>query len=34
MLIKDNGAVKPIMNKNVNINKLYFRTKILSKANF
>ena len=34
MLIKANGAIKSIMNKNVNIDKLNFRTKIMNKTNF
>ena len=34
MLIKGNGAIKFIMNKNVRTNKLNFRTKIMNKINF
>ena len=34
MLIKANGAIKSIMNKNVKTNKLNFRTKIMNKTNF
>ena len=34
MLIKANGAIKSIMNKNVKIDKLNFRTKIMNKTNF
>ena len=34
MLIKDNGAIKSIMNKNVKRNKKNFRTKIMRKTNF
>ena len=34
MLIKGNGAIKFIMNKNVRTNKLNFRTKIMNKTNF
>ena len=34
MLIKANGAIKSIMNKNVKTNKLNFRTKIMNKINF
>ena len=33
MLIKTNGAIKSIMNKNVKIDKLNFRTKIMNKTN-
>ena len=33
MLIKANGAIKSIMNKNVKTNKLNFRTKIMNKTN-
>ena len=34
MLIKANGAIKSIMNKNVKTNKLNFRIKIKNKINF
>ena len=34
MLIKANGAIKSRMNKNVKIDKLNFRTKIMNKTNF
>ena len=34
MLIKTDGAIKSIMNKNVKTNKLNFRTKIMKKTNF
>ena len=34
MLIKANGAKKSIMNKNIKIDKLNFRTKIMNKTNF
>ena len=34
MLIKANGAIKLIMNKNVKTNKLNFKTKIMNKTNF
>ena len=34
MLIKANGAIKSIMNKNYKTNKLNFRAKIMSKTNF
>ena len=34
MLIRANGAIKSIMNKNVKTNKLNFRTKIMNKTNF
>ena len=34
MLLKDNGAIKSIMNKNVKTSKLNFRTKIMNKTNF
>ena len=34
MLIKGNGAIKFIMNKNVRTNKLNFRAKIMNKTNF
>ena len=34
MLIKANGAIKSIINKNVKTNKLNFRTKIKNKTNF
>ena len=34
MLIKGNGTIKFIMNKNVRTNKLNFRTKIMNKTNF
>ena len=34
MLINANGATKSIMNKNVKVNKLNFRTKIMNKTNF
>ena len=34
MLIKANGAIKSIMNKNVKANKLNFRTKEMNKTNF
>ena len=34
MLIKANGAIKSIMNKNVKTNKLNFRTKIMNKTHF
>ena len=33
MLIKANEAIKSIMNKNVKIDKLNFRIKIMNKAN-
>ena len=33
MLIKVNGAIKPIINKNVKTNKQNFRTKIINKTN-
>ena len=34
MLIKANGAIKSIMNKNVKTNKLNFGTKIMNKTKF
>ena len=34
MLIKVNGVIKSIINKNVKTNKLNFRTKIKNKTNF
>ena len=34
MLIKVNGTMKSIMNKNVKTNKLNFITKIMNKTNF
>ena len=34
MLIKANGTMKSIMNKNVKTNKLSFITKIMNKTNF
>ena len=34
MLIKANGAIKSIINKNVKTNKLDFRTKIMNKIDF
>ena len=34
MLIKANGAIKSIMNKNFKTNKLNFRTKIMKKTFF
>ena len=34
MLIKTDGAIKSIMNKNVKTSKQNFRTKIMKKANF
>ena len=34
MLIKANGAIKSIMNKNVKTNKLKFGAKIMNKTNF
>ena len=34
MLIKENGAIKSIMNKNAKTSKLNFRTKIMNKTNF
>ena len=34
MLIKANGALKSISNKNVETSKLNFRTKIINKTNF
>ena len=34
MLIKANGAIKSIMNKNYKTNKLNFRAKTMSKTNF
>ena len=34
MLIKANGAIKSIINKNVKTNKLNFRAKIMKKTNF
>ena len=34
MLIKADGAIKSIMNKNVKVEKLNFRIKIMNKINF
>ena len=34
MLIKTDGAIKSIMNKNAKTNKLNFRTKIMKKTSF
>ena len=34
MLIKANGAIESIINKNFKIDKLNFRTKIMNKTNF
>ena len=34
MLIKANGAIKSIINKNVKTSKLNFRAKIMKKTNF
>ena len=34
MLIKANGAIKSIMNKNVKTKKSHFRTKIRNKKDF
>ena len=34
MLIKANGPIKSVMNKNVKIGKLNFRTKLMNKTNF
>ena len=34
MLIKDNGAIKSIMNENVKAKKLNFRIKVKNKTNF
>ena len=34
MLIKANGAIKSVMNKNIKTDKLNFRTNIMNKTNF